>query len=507
MIYLMALVLGAIYSLGFAPFDLWGLTLLAMGGLYYLLQHPGLRDKHRKAGLVAWVFGLGQYGVGASWVYVSIHVYGNAPPPLALFMVVLFVAVLALLFVLPLGWCFSRLQLPRGSWSSVFVFVALWVLLDWMSTWLFTGFPWLLPGYAGLDTPIASFAPLVGVLGTGLLLCLSATALAAMLVNRRFQISFAGLSLLPWLLGFALAPVNWVKPESQYSVALVQGNIDQAVKWQPDQAVPNVRKHLELSAQHWDADILIWPEAAITLYPQQAQGLLEDLTRQGEATQTDMIAGIPGVEMVGEGQYEFQNLAIGLGQARGRFAKQHLVPFGEYVPMEGLLRGLIDFFDLPMSRSSPGSSNQPNLQLSMGAAAMAICYEIAYPASMRQRARDAAVLITISNDTWFGASIGPLQHMQIARMRALENGRWLLRATNNGVTAIVAPDGTLQGQLPQFEAGVLRGSIHVMSGTTPFKILGHWPSLAYALGVLSVVLLRRWRKSASTTTSPPLSGS
>jgi apolipoprotein N-acyltransferase len=507
MIYLMALALGAIFSLGFAPFDVWPLTMLAIGGLYCLLQHPVAQRSPRQAGLVAWLFGLGQYGVGASWVYVSIHVYGNAPPPLALFMVALFVAVLALLFVWPLGWCYSRLQTPRGSWFSVFAFVALWLLLDWMSTWLFTGFPWLLPGYAGLDTPIQSLAPLFGVLGAGLFMCLSAAALAAMAVNRRFQLSFSGLALLPWLLGFVLTPVNWVTPETQYSAALVQGNIDQAVKWQPDQAVPNVRKHLELSADHWDADILVWPEAAITLYPQQAQGLLEDLARQGQATQTDMVAGIPGVEMVSEGQYEFQNLAIGLGRARGRFAKQHLVPFGEYVPLEGLLRGLIAFFDLPMSRSSPGRADQPNLQLSFGSAAMAICYEIAYPASMRQRARDAAVLITISNDTWFGASIGPLQHMQIARMRALENGRWLLRATNNGVTAIVAPDGTIQGRLPQFEAGVLRGSIHVMSGETPFKLMGHWPALAYVFGVLSVALLRRWRKSASTTTSPPLAGS
>ena len=266
MIYLMALALGAIYSLGFAPFDFWPLTVLAIGGLYYLLQHPVSQRSPRQAGLVAWLFGLGQYGVGASWVYVSIHVYGNAPPPLALFMVALFVAVLALLFKLPLGWCLSRLQTARGSWSSVFAFVALWLLLDWMSTWLFTGFPWLLPGYAGLDTPIQSFAPLFGVLGTGLFLCLSATALAAMVVNRRFRVSFIGLALLPWLLGFVLTPVNWVTPETQYSAALVQGNIDQVVKWQPDQAVPNVRKHLELSADHWDADILVWPEAAINIY-------------------------------------------------------------------------------------------------------------------------------------------------------------------------------------------------------------------------------------------------
>ncbi|XOV84662.1 MAG: apolipoprotein N-acyltransferase [bacterium] len=503
----MALVLGAIYSLGFAPFDFWPLTLLAIGGLYYLLAFPAAQRSARSAALQAWLFGLGQYAVGASWVYVSIHVYGNAPPPLALFMVALFVMVLALLFVMPLGWFFHQLGTVPGSWASVFAFVALWVLLDWLSTWLFTGFPWLLPGYAGLDTPIQGFAPIFGVLGTGLVMCLSATALAAMVLNRRFQLSFLGLMLLPWVLGLAARTVPWVSPGEQYSVALVQGNIDQAVKWQPDQAVPNVRRHLELSAAHWDADILVWPEAAITLYPQQAQGLLEDLAKQGQATQTDMIAGIPGVELVGDDQYEFQNLAIGLGLARGRFAKQHLVPFGEYVPLESVLRGLIEFFDLPMSRSSPGRADQANLQLSFGPAAMAICYEIAYPASMRQRAEDAAVLITISNDTWFGASIGPLQHMQIARMRALENGRWLLRATNNGVTAIVAPDGTMQAQLPQFEAGVLRGSMHVMNGDPPFSVLGHWPTLAYVFGVLSWVLLRRVRKSASTTTSPPLVGS
>ncbi len=502
MTYVMALALGAIYSLGFAPFDLWPLTVLAIAGLFYLLQ-----NKPQHPALLAFLFGLGKYGVGASWVYVSIHVYGNAPPPLAAFLVVLFVAVLALLFVWPLGWCYARLQLRAGSRLSVFAFVALWLLLDWMSTWLFTGFPWLLPGYAALDTPLQLLAPVIGVLGTGFALLLSTVALAAMVFNRRVQISYAGLAVLPWLLAIVLTPVTWVAPQTEYSVALVQGNIDQAIKWQPDQAAPNVRKHLELSVDHWDADIMVWPEAAITLYPQQAQGLLEDLTRQGQATATDLVVGIPGVELVGEGQYEFQNLAIGLGQARGRFAKQHLVPFGEYVPLENLLRGLIEFFDLPMSSSSPGREDQPNIRLSFGEAAMAICYEIAYPASMRRRAIDAALLMTISNDTWFGASIGPLQHMQIARMRALENGRWLLRATNNGVTAIVAPNGRIEEQLPQFEAGVLRGSIATMQGRTPFSVSGHAPVLVYVFGVLLFMLFRRWRNSDSTTTSPPLAGS
>jgi len=253
-----------------------------------------------------------------------------------------------------------------------------------------------------------------------------------------------------------------------------------------------VRKHLRLSAQHWDADILVWPEAAVTMYPQQAQGLLESLGEQGRATGTDIVLGIPGATALPDGGYQLQNLAIGLGEARGRFAKHHLVPFGEYVPLESVLRGLIAFFDLPMSSSSPGAADQPNIKLRSGEAAMAICYEIAYPDSMRRRAADAAVLMTISNDTWFGRSIGPLQHMQIARMRAVENGRWLLRATNNGVTAIVDPRGKVTAQLPQFEAGVLRGAIEVMQGRTPYSVLGHWPVLAVLLAIgLWLLWLRR----------------
>ena len=322
----------------------------------------------------------------------------------------------------------------------------------------------------------------MGVLGLSAIVVLVSASLAAALLQRRLRLVL--LALIPVLAVYALGFVTWVAPGETQRVALVQGNIDQALKWQRDQAVPNVRKHLRLSSQHWDADILMWPEAAVTMYPQQAQGLLDSLGEQGRATDTDIVLGIPGVTALPSGEYEFQNLAIGLGAARGRFAKHHLVPFGEYVPLESVLRGLIDFFDLPMSSSSPGSAVQPNIRLRAGEAAMAICYEIAYPESMRRRASEAAVLMTLSNDTWFGTSIGPLQHMQIARMRAAENGRWLLRATNNGVTGIVDHRGRLVAQLPQFSEGVLRGSMQVMQGRTPYSVAGHWPVLLAVAGIL-----------------------
>jgi apolipoprotein N-acyltransferase len=490
MIYALAAILGAAYALGFAPFDFWPATVLAIGGLFWL-SHA----KRIKPALAAWCFGLGKYGLGASWVYVSIHVYGNAPPALAAFLVLLFVALLAALFCLPIGWLYARLR-PTTAWGvgDVLLFSAAWVAADWLSTWLFTGFPWLLPGYAFMDTPMLAFAPLVGVLGMGAL-CVVVVA-AAVALTRERRVGMSMVLAFPLLLALVLTQMRWAAPGETFDVALVQGNLDQASKWLPEQAVPNVRKHLRLSADHWDADVLMWPEASVTMYPQQAQGLLESLAEQGEATATNVVLGIPGADAGPDGNYSLQNLSIGLGLARGRFAKHHLVPFGEYVPFEGLLRGMIEFFDLPMSRSSPGAHNQPNLELSMGAAAMAICYEIAYPQSMRERGRDAAVLMTISNDTWFGDSIGPLQHMQIARMRAVENARWLLRATNNGVTGIVDHEGQLVDSLPQFEEGVLRGQFTVMQGRTPYSHVGHWPVLMALAGIFGVAWWGLWANRA-----------
>ncbi len=486
---LMALLLGAMYVLGFAPFDYLLLTLLAIGGLYALLRAA---PDATHAVWLAWCFGVGKYAVGASWIYVSINVYGQAPPPLALLLVALFVIGLAALFVAPLGGLYRgwRLSGDRAGWD-VCAFVLAWVLLDWLSTWLLTGFPWLLPGYALLDTYAAAAASWIGVLGLGMLCVLAVTALTAALLGRRWRLLW--LAGVPLGLALLAGSMSWVQPGAARQVALVQGNIDQAIKWQPEQALPNARAHLALSAPHWDADILVWPEAAVTLYPQQAEQLLQQLGERGRASATDVIVGMPGVTALPGGQYQVQNLALGLGTARGRYAKHHLVPFGEYVPLESMLRGLISFFDLPMSGMAPGPLEQPNIQLSSGPVAMAICYEIAYPDSVRTRAKAAGLLMTLSNDTWFGASIGPLQHLQIARMRAVENGRWLLRATNNGVTAIVDPQGEVVAQLPQFTAGVLRGSVRLMQGRTPFNRFGHLPLLLGMLLLGVGLLVQRLR--------------
>jgi len=484
---LASLLAGALLPLALAPFDLWPLAFISLGLWFYLLH-----SNPQRALLLGWWFGVGKYALGASWVYVSIHEHGNASVPLALGLVGLFVAGLAL-FPAFTGWLFGRFRGNAVSASALW-FVFSYCLVEWLLSWLLTGFPWLYSGYALLDTPLAVFAPYGGVQLMNLIVAGSAAAVVVLMLERqklRVRLATFAVVLLPWLLFFPAALPRWTESTGVHQAALVQGNIDQSIKWLPESQGPIVRTYLELSEPHWGVDLLLWPEAAITLFEHEAQGLLEDLDSRGRETGTGLILGIPAVDVVSGDRVIFRNTAIGIGNAQGRYVKRHLVPFGEYVPLEGLLRGLIEFFNLPMSRAEPGPWQQAPLQVAGNPAQMAICYEVVYPLLVSNP--PTALLLTISNDTWFGDSLGPQQHLQMARMRALENGRWLLRATSNGVTAIVDPAGAVRGRLPQFRDGVLTGEYHTMEGQTPFSRFGNWPFLALLAGLAAAALTLRKR--------------
>ena len=282
----------------------------------------------------------------------------------------------------------------------------------------------------------------------------------------------AAIAATPWLIGLVLSAAQWVEPQATRSAALVQGNVDQAVKWNRENRMPIINRYQDLTEPHWGQDLILWPEAAITLFEHEAAPWLQRWGERGQASGTSLVLGVPSVETAADGGYQFQNAAIAIGQGDGRYVKRRLVPFGDYVPFENTLRGLIEFFDLPMSRATPGPWQQPPLTLGEERAAMAICYEIAYANLTRTSAADAGLILTITNDTWFGRSIGPLQHLQIAQARALENGRWLLRAASNGVTAIVDHRGQVRERLPQFEPGVLTGNFWIMAGNTPYSRFG-----------------------------------
>ena len=478
---LLALAAGAAFPLGLAPFDWWPVTLAAVAALFWLLCRG-----HPRPLLLGWLFGAGKYGAGASWIYVSIHVYGDAPPLLAGFLVAVFVAGMAL-FHAGAAWVFVRLR-PPGAVAAAVAFAAVWVLTEWLLTWFLTGFPWLFAGYAMLDTPLAALAPVGGVLLVGF----GAVLTAACLVRWRSRAALV-VAALPWLASWSVAGVEWTTPGERYSVALVQGNIDQATKWDEASRADILERYASLSGPVWNRDIVIWPEAAITLPLHMAGSFLTDMAERAEGA---LVLGILFGEWSPDGA-RWYNGAVAVGDGDGRYAKRRLVPFGDYVPLQSVLRGLIGFFDLPMSRTVPGDFEQPLLRAGSAALAMSVCYEIAYPELVRASAGEADALVTISNDTWFGASIGPRQHLQIARMRALENGRYVLRATNNGVTAIVDAYGRVVDELPQFERGVLTGEAARMAGTTPF---GRWGTLA-VVGPLALVLVilgaMRLRRSAS----------
>ena len=467
---LLALAAGVLTTLTASPFELWWLGPVAVG-LIYLGVHaltPG------QAALRGWCYGLGLFGSGASWVYVSIHDYGYTGVPLAVFLTALFVASMALFLAVTL-WLYRRLCGPRLAFLS---FAGAWVLGEWLRTWLFTGFPWLLLGSAHVDSPLAAWAPIGGVYLLSLITALTGTLLVEFLARRWWVV--APVAVL-WLAPLAL-PTQWSQPTGEpLRVALLQGNLDQLIKWTPEGQREAANIYSELTrAQPDDLDLIVWPEAALPMFEDQARPILERV-QSNLAPGTALLTGILQRDI--EGNYF--NSVIGLGEVEGEYRKEHLVPFGEYLPLESLLAGTIAFFDLPMPAMTPGPSDQTPIRVAGTTIGNAICYEIIYADLVAERARDSELLLTVSNDTWFGASIGPLQHLQMARLRALENGRYLMRATSNGVTVIVDSRGRITARAPQFEVASITGEVVPMRGLTPFTRTGSWP--AWLLAALLVL--------------------
>jgi len=477
--YLAALIAGGFSTLSFAPFHLWWLGPIAVA-LMYLGQH---RLSVGQSALRGWLFGVGLFGSGTSWVYVSIHDYGYTGVPLALFLTLLFVGTLALFHAVIFG-VYRRFTSSRLAFLS---FAGIWVLGEAFRSWAFTGFPWLLLGSAQVDSPLAPWAPIGGVYLLSLIVALTGTLLVEFCRRRWWAI--APIVLL-WLAPLAL-PSQWTTQAADpLRVALLQGNLPQLTKWSADGQRNAVNIYTRMTRQQPDdVDIIIWPETALPMFEQQARPFMARLQSTLPA-ETSLLTGIVQRDEAGR----YYNAITGVGDTRGEYRKNHLVPFGEFLPLDFLLRGVIDFFNLPMSDFAAGADSQPPILTHGIAIGSAICYEIVYPDLVAERARDANVLLTVSNDTWFGRSIGPLQHLQMARLRALENGRYVVRATSNGVTAIIDDQGRLRERAPQFEAANVVGDIIPMTGLTPFTRTGSWPTWLLSLLLLAPAVVRKTRQ-------------
>ncbi|MGY4878269.1 apolipoprotein N-acyltransferase [Vreelandella aquamarina] len=469
---------GGLTTLTASPFEFWWLGPIA-AALVYLGTHSLTAPQAALKGLC---YGLALFASGASWVYVSIHDYGNTGPLLAGLLTALFVFVLSLFFAATL-WAYRRFTSPSLSLLS---FAGVWVLGEVLRSYLFTGFPWLLLGTGAVDSPLAPWAPIGGVYLLSLLVAFSGTLLVA-LIQRRWWVTLPLAAI--WLVP-AVLPNQWTTPSTNPTqVAMVQGNLPQLIKWTAEGQRSAVGTYVEQTqALSDDTDLIIWPETALPMLEHQARPVLERLQSNLPA-ETALITGILQRD---EREERYFNGMIGVGNVEGDYQKEHLVPFGEYLPLESVLRGLINFFDLPTSFITPGSSQQSPMQAAGITLGNAICYEIIYPQLVASRARHGQAIVTISNDTWFGRSIGPHQHLQMARLRALENGRYVLRATSNGITAIIDSQGNITQRVPQFETTTLNGEFYAMEGLTPFTQMGSWPT--WILASLLVLPSLRLRK-------------
>ena len=492
--YVFAFLSGGLITLSLAPFDLWPLGVIAPALL--ALQ---LKEKTPKQGfIISWFFGLGLFLSGASWVYVAINDFGMTGIPLAIVMTGMFVAGLAVVFAAPF-WLYCRFF---SSHQSLFIFPAFWILGEWLRGWLFTGFPWLFIGYGHIDSLLSGWAPILGVFGVGFLASLSGVAVMQGLLSSapKKKISAILIVLSIWLSGALLSAINWTEqnPEDKFSIAIVQPNIDLFMKWDPRYRPYITEVLMEESSKHWDKDLLIWPEAAVPLMYHDAEAFLSELDGIAKKTQTSFITGILYDQ---QDPIKYYNSIIGLGLAEGIYFKQRLVPFGEYVPMEKWLRGLIHFFDLPNSLIHPGPPGQEGLKNHLFNIAPFICYEIVYPDLVARNSRDSELLVTISNDAWFGDSIGPIQHLQMTQMRALENGRYIIRATNTGISAVIDHKGNITKAGRQFIQTSFSSEAYRSKNNTPFSLLGSYPIILFCFMILTMAgLYQRKRQQNQSET-------
>jgi apolipoprotein N-acyltransferase len=479
---------GACLNLAFAPFGWWPIAVLAPAALFALIR--GLPP--RRAGWTGAAFGAGLIGFGTYWLYTCLHVFGLVPVWLT---VVLQAALIGSMSVYSAVLCYlaNRFWLKGDATRAWLVLPVLWVLIEWLRGWALSGFPWLSLGYAMIDSPLQGWAPLFGVYGVTWAAATAAAALTVLLrpaVSMSSRLFALGSILALFLIPALLRGYDWTRAAGPpISVAAVQGAVPQDQKWQAKNLDETMERYSKLTAQAWGARLIVWPEASLPVLANEIPDYLGRLQAQGRAHAADFAIGLVNFEPTTKRYY---NGLIVLGDSGGGwYYKRHLVPFGEYFPVPSFVRSWMRLMSLPYDDITPGNEHQPSLSAAGQKLGLTICYEDAFGSQQLKVLRDATLLINVTNNAWYGDSTAPHQHLQIARMRALEAGRYLVRAANDGITAVIGPHGEIVARLPQFREAVLRADVRPMTGLTPYARLGNYPVVAGA-GLLLV--LAGWRR-------------
>lgn len=465
-----SLLAGISLPLAFAPFSIWPFAVLAPAVLFALWETAS----PRQAFACGWFFGLGMFGLGISWVHESFQ-YSHVSPLLALGLTALLSVFLAL-FPALLGYLVAHSGVAGQRAKLLLLLPAGWVLAEWIRGWFLTGFTWLQLGYSQADTPLRSLATVFGVYGVSWCLAVLAggLVLAVRKGGRALLIYFGAVAAL-LAATYGLGKVQWTEPRDHaIHVALVQGNVPQDQKWLPSQRQPTVERYIELTREHWNTDLVVWPESSLPGFLHTFIPALSQLASEAEQHGTDILLGI---DVLDRASRQYFNSVLAIASQPSFYHKQHLVPFAEYLPLETLLRPAVDRLGLPVSSFSQGPDGQPPADVAGEKVGLSVCYEFAFGEEIIEALPEATLLVNISNDAWFGDSIGPHQNLEMARMRAVETGRYLARATNTGITAVVGPSGDITARIPQFETGVLRAELWPMTGATPYVQMGNIPVL------------------------------
>lgn len=479
---------GAACVLGFAPFYLWPVPIVAIAALFFVWRRSG---SPIQAALSGFAFGLGYFLFGVSWVFVSLHQFGAMPAVLAAIATFLFCAYLAL-FPAMAGWVAVRLA--RTDLRRLALSVAALVAFEWLRGWLFTGFPWLTLGTSQVPgSPLAGYAPVLGAYGTSL--AVAAAAALAVAVTRTHALSrgrivaLASLGAL-FLAGGIARQVEWTHPmAAPLTVALLQGNIPQNLKWHDDIRAKTLLAYREMIYAA-KARVVVTPETALPAFLDQLpQDYLESLREHARQSGKEILLGTVEREYRGRDLEYFNSVVTIDDRKMQSYRKRHLVPFGEFIPPG--FRWVLAILKIPLSDFGIGAAAQPPLRAAGVAFGIAICYEDIFGEEVIDALPEANILVNVSNDAWFGESFAADQHLQTSQMRALETGRWMVRATNTGATAAIDQRGRVVSRLPPFVLGTLVESVTPRAGMTPYARLGNYPMLLLAAALAAAALLGR----------------
>lgn len=482
-----AFCLGALSVAGFAPFFLYPLPVLTLALLVWFWS----TSSAWRAAALGFAFGLGFFLAGVSWIYVSLHDYGGMPMPLAALAVLLFCSLLAS-FPAVAGAAYSWLR-SGTPWRDALLAAAVWTTAEWVRGWTMSGFPWLAIGYTQTPpSPLAGFAPVVGVYGLSFLLVAMAAFLARRWRKRAHVLSVVVLVSAAMTAGLGLARVEWTRPVGMpVSVRLLQPNIPQSLKWQPELLGRWLDDNLALVEGN-PAQLMVLPETTLPLSLEELPPkYLIRLDATAKRAGGDVVFGVFTRERSANGA-RYYNTAVSLGASPAQqYRKTHLVAFGEFSPPG--LAWVYRWLSVPMSDQSAGPAVQPPLMLAGQRVAVNICYEDAFGEEIIRALPQATMLLNLTNTAWFGRSFAQPQHLQMSQMRALETGRPMLRATNTGTTAVISPQGIVMSRAPDFETAVVAATVHGYAGLTPYSRIGNWGAIGLAIAVICISFIRHRR--------------